>query len=433
MLDTETFERYRAVLHEEDFYDPAYREVYKLICKTYELHKTSSDFLLLSATARDFEYLERYQGGATVFIADILARTPTSSLAPRYYSLMKQKRTRRGAQDLARFVHAASEDESVEVDMIMEQISEKAKELAAHLPTVTHMEKNELIAEVEEEPRKLPIQFPLVNDLLGGGIAEGSLLVIGARPGMGKTTMATNLCAHFLQQDIGFHFFSMEMSRRDILLRTLAAMYDETPDTIRKNIRSILEPMETGFHIETGTSNFTRIYGQILSSPHRVIVIDYFQLISMPSEDGRMNNRVTELEMISRSLKLLAMEHQKHIILLSQLNRDIEKERGKREPQLADLRGSGSLEQDADVVSFLWQPEDTTIGDDPENIAAFFTQGETDQNNRRMHWIFRKNRHGPMGTVYVDFKPEKFLMKQSAEQATGEGQVQLPQQSQANL
>lgn len=434
MLDTETFIRITPALSQEDFYDPTHKEIYQLLCKTYELHKTTSDFLLLCSTAQDFEYLEKHRDGGPSLLAELLTKSPNPLFADRYFALIKQKRVRRGAQDVARFVHAISEDETVEVDTMVERLSEKTKELVMHLPTLANMEKEEIIQEVEEEPHKIPIQFPLVNELLSGGIPEGSLFVIGARPGMGKTTIATNICAHFLQQDIGFHFFSMEMKRRDIVLRTLSSLYNTTPEDIRKNIRSILEPLETPFHVETGTSNFQRIYGQILASPHKVIIIDYFQLITMPTEDGRMNNRVTELETISRGLKLLALEQQKHIILLSQLNRDIEKERGKREPQLADLRGTGSLEQDADIVSFLWQPEDETIGDDPESIAAFFEQGTKDPNNQRIHWIFRKNRHGPRDrSVYLDFNPDNYTMKQSDEQADGSGMVHLPVQTQANL
>jgi replicative DNA helicase len=238
-----------------------------------------------------------------------------------------------------------------------------------------------------------------------GGFRNGQLIVIAARPSMGKTSLAINI-AHKVATNHNktIAIFTMEMAAEEIVMRLLSMATgirldsllkgrDVTQDTITKiiNISNVLDKQKL-YIDDTGSNTILDIRAKArrLQSEQKeldLIIVDYMQLLSVKRN---RENRQQEIAEISRSLKILAKDLQIPIIALSQLNRGVETRDDKR-PKLADLRESGAIEQDADIVLFIYRDEVYNKDSMDENIAEI---------------IIGKNRQGPIGTVELFFKKE---------------------------
>lgn len=242
-----------------------------------------------------------------------------------------------------------------------------------------------------------------------GGLQKGDLIVLAARPSMGKTALATGIllhCAIHLQRAVAL--FSLEMSSQQILMRFLA---HEALVNLMSLTRGRLEDADyvrlaqAAGHLNTAPiyidQGRARSVMQIRSRARRLrqeqgdlalIVVDYLQLMD---GTGREENRTQEVSSISRGLKLLAMELEVPVLALSQLSRKCE-DRADKRPQLADLRESGSIEQDADLVAFLFRPEHYMTA---EEAAANNLRGAAELN-------IAKQRNGPTGKIDLYFRAE---------------------------
>jgi len=256
-----------------------------------------------------------------------------------------------------------------------------------------------------------------------GGLHKSDLLILAGRPSMGKTALATNIAFNaaqkFKQRGAPVAFFSLEMSSEQLAMRILSSESSIPSDKMRRG--DILEHdfkkiTKTSFELQTlplfiddtpGLSIMAlRNRARRLKRQHGIglIVIDYLQLLSAPRKSS--DNRVQEISEITRLLKNLAKELDIPIIALSQLSRAVEQREDKR-PQLSDLRESGTIEQDADVVMFIYRPEyyesrkmPTTDQNDPKHIEW---KDKMAKLHKKAELIVAKQRHGPVGNINLAF------------------------------
>ena len=265
------------------------------------------------------------------------------------------------------------------------------------------------------------------------GWQRGELIVVGARPRMGKTAFAMTMIKTLsLDQNIPTLFFSMEMTNESLMER-LVSNFCEIPlshirsgklenyewETLKERML-LLENKPLYLDESTGLSIFelrSKSRRAVREKNVQLIVIDYLQL--MNAEGTYFGNREQEIALISRSLKSLAKELNLPIIVLAQLNREVDKrmqgDADSKRPQLSDLRESGSIEQDADVVCFIHRPEEYGIRTFPDDNSS--TQGKAD-------FIVAKHRNGPTGdirlsflgefTKFVDLNTGSFIQRESS-------------------
>ncbi|MDA1349704.1 MAG: replicative DNA helicase, partial [Chloroflexi bacterium] len=256
----------------------------------------------------------------------------------------------------------------------------------------------------------IPTGFADFDKLLAGGLQRSDLVIVAARPSLGKSTLAFNMARHAAGQGAIVGIFSLEMSAAQIALRLLSS--EANIDGSRLRLGLLSDPEETRQQDAIGALSDLPIY--IDDTPIQGIVemrgkarrlqtergldllaVDYLQLISGP---GRTENRAMEMGEISRSLKGMARDLDIPILACSQLSRAVE-QRPSHRPLLSDLRESGSIEQDADIVSFIYREDAYTTREEwekrnpsdqyPENVAEL---------------IVSKHRNGPLGTIPLYFR-----------------------------
>jgi len=256
-------------------------------------------------------------------------------------------------------------------------------------------------------------------DTYTGGMHGGDLLILAGRPSMGKTALALNIAQHVtLKMKQTTAVFSLEMSRESLLTRMLcaAARVDSqrfragylTPDERRKLNHALHELAEAplfiddtaGLHLMDMHAKLRRLQAE--RGAVKLVIVDYLQLMS---GRGRFDNRVQEVSALSRGMKLLAKELNVPMLVLSQLSRAVETRQGDHRPQLSDLRESGSIEQDADVVGFIFREE--VYQKDREDLRGL------------AELIIAKQRNGPVGTVNLVFLHAQTKFENRAED-TGE-------------
>lgn len=254
-----------------------------------------------------------------------------------------------------------------------------------------------------------------------GGLAPSDLIILGGRPSMGKTGLATTVAANVARSGTGVGFFSMEMSASQLGARILAGDIgisssaqrrgDFDEDGMRKLMQGVQQYGEVPLYIDdTGGMTMPQlaVKARRLCRARRLglIVVDYLQL--MNGSQYRNSNRVQELTEITTGLKALAKELDVPVIALSQLSRGLEQREEKR-PQLSDLRESGSIEQDADVVMFCYREEYYLERQTPkaDKIAEWQSQMEAAAGKAEV--IIAKHRHGPTGTVELGFDGPRTL------------------------
>lgn len=235
-------------------------------------------------------------------------------------------------------------------------------------------------------------------DQMTRGLQPGSFVILAARPSMGKSAFALNLAYHAATHGHGVAFFSLEMSRQELFMRLVSSVgrldghrlqsgYINQSDYTRMN-GAFAEIGQSGLFVDdSGTVGVLDLRGKArrLKTKHGLglVIVDYLQLMQL----GKAENRNLAVADASRALKLLARELNIPVIALSQLSRETEK-RGEKKPMLSDLRDSGALEQDADLVMFIHRPE---------------VYAKTDQNEGIAEIVIAKHRNGPIGTVTLQW------------------------------
>jgi len=259
-----------------------------------------------------------------------------------------------------------------------------------------------------------------------GGLHKSDLVILAGRPGMGKTALATNIAYHAAQnlmarqEKSAIAFFSLEMSSEQLSTRILSEQARIKSDDIRRGkvteseINRYIETSRNIYNLPLYIDETPAITISTLSNRARrikrlfglsLIVVDYIQLMRAPNSNNRGDNRVQEVSEITQGLKALAKELKVPVLALSQLSRAVES-RDDKKPQLSDLRESGSIEQDADVVMFVYREAYYLENKQPKlgSIEHAEWQSKMNDVNGLADIILGKQRHGPTGTVKVEFE-----------------------------
>jgi replicative DNA helicase len=259
-----------------------------------------------------------------------------------------------------------------------------------------------------------------------GGLHKSDLVILAGRPGMGKTALATNIAYHASQnllsrqEKSSIAFFSLEMSSEQLSTRILSEQARIKSDDIRRGkvteseINRYIETSRNIYNLPLYIDETPAITIATLSNRARrikrlfglsLIVVDYIQLMRAPNSNNRTDNRVQEVSEITQGLKALAKELKVPVLALSQLSRAVES-RDDKKPQLSDLRESGSIEQDADVVMFVYREAYYLENKQPKlgSIEHAEWQSKMNDVNGLADIILGKQRHGPTGTVKVEFE-----------------------------
>lgn len=396
----------------KDFYDKRHGIVYGAMMRLYEKHKPV-DLLTLTDELKRKKELETVGGSA--YLTDLTNYVPTAAHAEAYAELVAQKAVRR------RLIKASSEisEMGFDEDTTTQELLEKAE---AELFSVSDQSLKQDLTSLESI---LTESFDRMEELhrnkgslrgirtgyrdldnMTAGLQRSDLIVLAARPAMGKTTLVTNLAynvATIAKQPV--LFFSLEMSKEQLVDRMLAdasgvdAWNIRTGNLSDQDFSKLSEAMgemaEAPIYIDDtpGLSVLemrTKARRASHEQPLGLVIVDYLQL--MQASGGRNDgNRVQEVSEISRGLKLIARELNVPVIALSQLSRSVES-RSPQIPQLADLRESGSIEQDADIVAFIYREAYYNPETERENVTDL---------------IIAKHRNGPTGKIELYFHPER--------------------------
>jgi len=411
LIDEEVLADISEHVTSKDFYDKRHAVVYDGMMRLYEKHRPV-DLLTLTDELKRKKELELIGGSA--YLTELTNYVPTAAHAEAYAELVAQKAVRR------RLIKASSEisEMGFDEDTTTQELLEKAE---AELFSVSDQSLKQDLTSIESI---LTESFDRMEELhrnkgalrgirtgyrdldnMTAGLQRSDLIILAARPAMGKTTLVTNLAYNVATiAKLPVLFFSLEMSKEQLVDRMLAdasgvdAWNIRTGNLSDQDFSKLSEAMgemaEAPIYIDDtpGLSVLemrTKARRAAHEAPLGVIIVDYLQLMQASGRsDG---NRVQEVSEISRGLKLIARELNVPVIGLSQLSRSVES-RNPQIPQLADLRESGSIEQDADIVMFIYREAYYNPDTERENITDL---------------IISKHRNGPTGKVELYFHPER--------------------------
>jgi replicative DNA helicase len=444
LYDNQAYERLTDGLQARHFYEPFHQRLFEAMEEHIRKGQLAEPIVLMERFRRDpaFEDL-----GGLRYLADLVDRAPPAANAPDYARVIHDLALRREMIRIGGDLSArAAQDMELEAKEQIEQAEQQLYSLAeTGGPSTGFVDFGhalqgavEMAAEAFSRDGGLAgISTGLIDlDQKLGGLHPSDLIILAARPSMGKTTLATNIAfnvarsyAYDIRPDGSkktaqggvVAFFSLEMSAEQLALRLLAESSGVSGDRLRKGeidknefgrVRdAALEIQSAPLFIDaTGGISIAKLAARARRLKRQsgldLIVVDYLQLVTSDG-GGRDANRVQEVSAITGGLKALAKELSVPVIALSQLSRQVESREDKR-PQLSDLRESGSIEQDADVVMFIFreayyksraEPREGT----PEHLAW---QEEMDQIANISEVIIGKARHGPIGTVKLHFNEE---------------------------
>jgi len=395
------------------FYEHKHRVIYKAMLRLYN-RREAIDIITLTDELKRQEELEKV--GGSYAIAELSNKVATAANVEYYAIIVKEKYLYRRLIAIATQVSAAAYDQSIDVFDLIEQASQEVfrvsqagiKKKASDIKTLLK-DATKLIEALQQ--RKSSVTgvasgFPDL-DKLTAGFQRSDMIIIAARPSTGKTALALAFARNAaVETKTPVLFFSLEMAEQQLAIRMLCAEAMADSNAVRTgrvssqdmvNIMARMDKLAQSPIFIDDTAGISIIElgakARRMKQEHNIgmIIIDYLQLIT-PVKDGK-NSREQEIAQISRSLKALAKELQIPVIALAQLNRSIEQRGGDRKPQLSDLRESGSIEQDADVVMFLSRPE------------AYGVQNFPDGSSTKDVIVVDvgKQRNGPVGDVKLKF------------------------------
>lgn len=412
LIDSDAIVKIADSINAEDFYDPKHAHIYEAISNLYERH-SPIDVLTLSDQLRSNGLLDGVGGAA--YLTELTNYVPTASHVEQYADIVSQKALRRRLIKASQDITGLGYDESKQLrDLIEEaetrlfQVSQQhVKQSVISIETIL-AESFDRLDELHKDNKKIrgvTTGFRDMDNMLAG-LQRSDLFILAARPAMGKTAFALNLAHNVaIMAKEPVLIFSLEMSKEQLVDRLLSmesgvdAWALRTGNLTDSDFEKIGQAMgalsEAQIYIDdtpgiTVSDLRTKARREAHVHPLGLIVVDYLQLMSGGARfsDG---NRVQEISEISRGLKGVARELNVPLIALSQLSRSVES-RSPQIPQLADLRESGSIEQDADIVAFIYREEYYNPETDRKSITDI---------------LIKKHRNGPTGGVELYFDKEK--------------------------
>ena len=393
----------------EAFFTTDHQLIYTAILEVYE-RVSKADPLLVANELNRTNQLNRT--GGPDYLYELQAPIVETESTEFYAEILHEKATRRRLMQASSQIRELAIDEDVELSDVMNQAQEAVFELGQTdaqrgftriRPLLTQsIDEIEKLFHKEERFLGVPTGF-MDFDVMTSGLQPGNFIIIAARPSMGKTTLVLNIAQNIaLEQTRPVAIFSMEMPAQDIVMRMLSAEsqidfgrlrtgnFSEdywrplTEGASRLAEAPILINDNRGLTVQALRAEARRLKGE--HDNLALIIVDYLQLLR---GTGRYNSREQEISEISRALKVLAWELNVPIIACSQLSREVER-RPDKQPQLSDLRESGAIEQDADLVAFLYRED-------------YYQEDEQADDRVEALLLIKKQRNGPTGTVALYF------------------------------
>ncbi len=417
LIDADAIVKIADVIRADDFYEEKHQRIYEAIVYLYEKH-SPVDVLTLSDQLKGTGFLDIVGGAA--YLTELTNFVPTATHVEQYAEIVSQKALRRrlikASQDIVGFGY----DEARGLQELIEEAESRLFEVSQRhvkqditsIETILS-ESFDRLDDLHKDKGKIrgvPTGFKDLDNILAG-LQRSDLFILAARPSMGKTAFSLNLAHNVaVKSHEAVLVFSLEMSKEQLVDRMLSmesgvdAWALRTGNLTDQDFEKIGQAMgtlsEAQIYIDdtpsiTVSDLRTKARREAHLRPLGLIIVDYLQLMSGGSRFGSDGNRVQEISEISRGLKAIARELNVPLIALSQLSRSVEN-RHPQIPQLADLRESGSIEQDADVVAFIYREEYYNPETDRKNITDIF---------------IKKHRNGPTGAVelYFDREKQRFL------------------------
>lgn len=433
IFDPETYEDIASRLMSHDFYLPFHQYLFAAMEELSREEKPIDEEFLRSKLNSMGKFDE-------VAMLDMLSANPISNTTS-YLFEIKAKSSKRALATLATEIKKVVIEDDLPAEEVMNLVEKKLYEITQNNINEDFRESKEITLAMMDEIERLKAQgnskligvdtgFMNLNDKTSG-FGKGDLVIIAARPSMGKTAIVLNMALKAIERNEGVAFFSLEMPAEQLMLRLLSAktsiplqalrvgdLRDEQWSQLSAATSDLAEKklfVDDGGH---ATIHHVRSKLRKLKTQHpeiSIAIIDYLQLMS---GDGKSREgRQQEVSEISRGLKQLARELKMPIVALSQLNRGLESRDNKR-PMLSDLRESGAIEQDADIILFVYRANVYRISDIKEKIEKAKSNGEADKirehqktlddlnkkEDEDTELIIGKQRNGPTGTVDLVFQ-----------------------------
>ncbi len=416
MLDKNAIIKVADILRPADFYHPAHQKTYDAILELFDQGKPI-DILTLTHTLKEKKWLKDV--GGTDFLTNLVASVPTSAHVAHYASIVKEKKVRRDLIEASSLINEKA-FEARDFETLLDDVEQKIFGIAQHSRPQKFIHLREDLPLAYERLEKLhrgekgsfrgiPTGFGQLDTILSG-LQHSDLIILGARPSYGKTTFALDIARQVSIAGKSVGIFSLEMSRDQVIDRIISAQAEIPLWRLRTGrlndelefalVQQALDELsKVPLYIEdTPSLNIMQMRSMArrlqLEQGLDLLVVDYLQLIQPYTTSDNVVQQITE---ISRGLKSLARELNVPVIAVSQLSREVDK-RDVKIPRLSDLRDSGSLEQDADVVLFIYRK------DRERNDLA-------EEERNTVEIIIAKHRNGPLGTVQLKFDPEKVSFK----------------------
>lgn len=409
LLNDEVINQISEILIPEDFYSPQHKTIYETVLRLFQQSKRI-DLVTLQDELKKKNKLE--SSGGVTYLISLQEDIPSLGLVEQHSNIIKEKAVLReligSATDI---ISNCYKQDDENIDAVLDEAEKTIFQIANKRTNQSFVQLNiwlkktfQHLSDIKSHSKGvtgIPSGYKNL-DTISSGFQKGDFIVLAARPSMGKTALALSIASHAAKNGITTGFFSLEMSAEQLTLRLLSAESGIAHHNIRNatissqewvdltNVAAQLAQMKL-FIDDTAMLSIMdlRAKARKLKAEHglQFLVIDYLQLLH---SSKRHENRHQEVSLISRSLKALAKELEIPVLSLSQLSRAVESRMDKR-PMLSDLRESGAIEQDADLIMFLYR--DIVYNSDTENPAL-------------SELIIGKQRNGPTGTVFLNFSKE---------------------------
>jgi replicative DNA helicase len=423
IFDPETYEEIAAKLSSHDFYLPFHQHIFAAMEELSREEKPIDEEFLRSKLVNMGKFDE-------VAMLDLLSANPISNTAA-YLTEIKAKSSKRALATLATEIKKVVIEDDLPAEEVMNLVEKKLYEITQNNTNEDFRDSKDITLKMMDEINRLKALgnskligtdtgFKNLNDKTSG-FGKGDLVIIAARPAMGKTALVLNMALKAIERNEGVAFFSLEMPAEQLMLRLLSAKTSIPLQALRvgdlrdeqwSQLSAATDELsQKKLFVDDGgyaTIHHVRSKLRKLKGQHpeiSVAIIDYLQLMSGDGKEGRQQ----EVSEISRGLKQLARELQIPIVALSQLNRGVESRDNKR-PMLSDLRESGAIEQDADIILFVYRDDVYREAMEKEKEMKAKAEGKPYASEFRKkseedaEIIIGKQRNGPTGTVELVFQ-----------------------------
>jgi len=414
LLDNDLMNGVVEVLRPEDFYQGAHRTLFSAMLELYERGR-AIDPLTIAEALKGKDGVET--AGGVAYLSELIDNVPTIANAMDYARMVKEKSILRKTIAVSQQIAASAYQGVTELDEFLDRTEQAIFAIAEEKIKPSYYSMTEMSKEAMKEIEKLYEKKEMVTGIPSGfrkldgmtaGFQRSDMIVVAGRPGMGKTAICLNVALNAaLRSRVPVAIFSLEMSRQQLAMRMICSEARVefqrlrtgylTQDEINKIVASVGRLSEAPIYTDDSgalSALELRAKARRLKKDKNIgmVIVDYLQLMRGSATRGNLESRVQEISEISRSLKALAKELDIPVVAISQLNRGVESRTDKR-PQMADLRESGAIEQDSDLILFVYREE------------MYEKENTPEEKKGKAEVIIGKQRNGPMGTVELVFLP----------------------------